>query len=81
MNENTYDVEAPVDIEDMEIDGRIYDLYDKYCHGFMSRRDFLKRASAITVAGVSGLTSAHPQMMLFSETANLNPLGQRQDAE
>ena len=33
-----------VDSEDLEIDQRIYDLYDKYCHGFMDRREFLKRA-------------------------------------
>jgi carboxymethylenebutenolidase len=50
--------ESDVDIEDLEIDPRIYDLYDRYCHGFISRREFLKRAGAITVAGVSGLTMA-----------------------
>jgi len=58
MSANLIDSEPPCDIEDLEIDPRIYDLYDQYCHGFMSRRDFLKRASAITVAGVSGLTMA-----------------------
>jgi len=58
MGDTQFAVEAPTDIEDLEIDARIYDLYDQYCHGFMSRRDFLKRASAITVAGVSGLTMA-----------------------
>ena len=47
-----------VDIEDLEIDKSIYDLYDQYCHGFISRREFLKRAGGITIAGVSGLTMA-----------------------
>ncbi|MEL6264967.1 MAG: dienelactone hydrolase family protein [Pseudomonadota bacterium] len=41
------------------IDPRIYDLYHEYCHGRMERRDFLRRASAITVAGgITGLAMA-----------------------
>lgn len=51
-------LEAKVDVEDLEIDERIYEYYDLYCHGFITRREFLKRASVITVAGVSGLTMA-----------------------
>ncbi len=35
------------------IDQRIFDLYDEYCHGRIDRREFLKRASALTVAGGS----------------------------
>ena len=31
-----------------EIDPRVFDLYDEYCHGRIDRREFLKRASAIT---------------------------------
>lgn len=34
-----------------EIDKKVYELYDEYCHSTMKRRDFLKRASLITVAG------------------------------
>lgn len=63
--------EAEHDIENLEIDKEIYDLYDQYCHGFMSRRDFLKRASAITVAGVSGLTMAQA---LFPRYANAHTI-------
>ena len=33
------------------IDPRIYALYDEYCHGRIDRREFMKRASALTVAG------------------------------
>lgn len=44
---------------DPKIDARIYKLYDEYCHSQMGRRDFLKRAGALTVAGgVSGLAMA-----------------------
>ena len=42
-----------------QIDPRIFDLYDEYCHGKMERREFLARAGAITIAGgLSGLAMA-----------------------
>ncbi|MFM1816054.1 MAG: hypothetical protein RLZ98_2749 [Pseudomonadota bacterium] len=45
--------------ERIEIDPRIFDLYDEYCHSStMDRRDFLNRAAAITVIGGSGLAMA-----------------------
>ncbi len=66
------DAENSVDIEDLEIDSRIYDLYDKYCHGFMSRRDFLKKASAITVAGVSGLTMAQALFPRYAQAQTIS---------
>lgn len=34
-----------------DIDRRVFALYDDYCHGHMDRREFLKRASAISVIG------------------------------
>jgi carboxymethylenebutenolidase len=33
------------------IDDRIYDLYDRYCHSGMERREFLRRAAALGVVG------------------------------
>lgn len=41
-----------------QIDPRIYDLYDEYCHGPMTRREFLDKAATITVVGGSGLAMA-----------------------
>jgi carboxymethylenebutenolidase len=38
------------------IDPVVYDLYDTYCHSNMGRREFLRRASALGVAG--GLSMA-----------------------
>lgn len=35
----------------IEIDQRVFDLYDEYCHGGMDRRTFLSRAAAVTVGG------------------------------
>lgn len=51
----------------IDIDQQIYDLYDEYCHGQMSRREFLSRASAITVAGVSGLAMAQALLPRYAE--------------
>lgn len=39
-------------VTQIEIDKRIFELYDEYCHSTtMSRRDFLARAAVITVGG------------------------------
>jgi carboxymethylenebutenolidase len=45
-------------ITQLEIDQRVYDLYDEYCHGQMDRREFLRRAAAISVVGGSALMMA-----------------------
>jgi len=73
--------ESEVDIEDLEIDPRIYDLYDRYCHGYISRRDFLKRASAITVAGVSGLTMAQALFPRYALAQTISFTDERMKAQ
>ena len=45
---------APV-LTQQEIDQRVLDLYDEYCHGGIDRRGFLQRAALIT----GGLAMAH----------------------
>jgi carboxymethylenebutenolidase len=52
---------------EIDIDKQIYDLYDEYCHGYMDRREFLNRASAITVAGISGLAMAQALLPRYAE--------------
>ncbi len=54
-------------IKSNDIDKRVYDLYDEYCHGFIDRREFLSRASALTVAGVSGLAMAQALLPRYAE--------------
>jgi carboxymethylenebutenolidase len=39
--------ETAAPLTQIEIDQRVFDLYDEYCHGRMERRDFLARAAAI----------------------------------
>ncbi|NNE67599.1 MAG: dienelactone hydrolase family protein [Pyrinomonadaceae bacterium] len=42
-----------------KIDPRVFKLYDEYCHSDMGRREFFKRAGAISVVGgASGLAMA-----------------------
>ncbi len=36
-----------------EIDQRVFDLYDEYCHGRIDRREFLRRATALGVAALA----------------------------
>ena len=32
---------APATVTQLEIDQRVFDLYDEYCHGRIDRREFL----------------------------------------
>jgi carboxymethylenebutenolidase len=45
--------EAPKPLTQIEIDQRVFDLYDEYCHGYIDRREFLSRAAAVTVGGLA----------------------------
>jgi carboxymethylenebutenolidase len=56
-----------VDVTAEEIDPRIYDLYDRYCHSDMDRREFLSRAAAIAVIGGSGLAMAQALLPRYAE--------------
>jgi len=59
-------------IDPKDIDRRIYDLYDEYCHTEMSRRDFLQKASAMTIAGVSGLAMAQALLPRYAEAQTIS---------
>ena len=50
---------------------RVFDLYDEYCHGRIDRREFLSRASAITVAGISGLAMAQALLPQYARADHL----------
>ena len=45
----------------MQIDSRIYDLYDEYCHGRIDRREFLIRAAALTAGGLAMAQALFPR--------------------
>lgn len=50
-----------------EIDDRVYDLYDRYCHGRIDRRQFFERAAALTIGGVSALAMARSLLPRYAE--------------
>jgi len=54
------------------IDQQVYDLYDEYCHGDMDRREFLNRAAAITIAGVSGLAMAQALLPRYAQAQTIS---------
>lgn len=45
--------EAPQPLTQAEIDQRVFDLYDEYCHGRIDRRAFLQRAAVVTIGGLA----------------------------
>jgi carboxymethylenebutenolidase len=40
-------------ITQQEIDQRVFDLYDEYCHGAIDRRAFLQQAAVVAVGGLA----------------------------
>lgn len=58
--------------EQQKIDPRVFDLYDEYCHGRIDRREFLGRAAAITVGGVSALWMAQALLPRYAEAQTIS---------
>nr|MDJ0611952.1 dienelactone hydrolase family protein [Kiloniellales bacterium] len=59
------------------IDKRVFDLYDAYCHGRIDRREFLGRASAITIGGVSALAMAEALLPNYAKAQVISFTDQR----
>ena len=54
------------------IDQQVFDLYDEYCHGYIDRREFLNRAAALTIAGVSALAMAQALLPRYAEAQTIS---------
>ena len=50
-------------VTQLEIDQRVFDLYDEYCHGGIDRREFLARAALV----VGGLAMAQALLPRYAE--------------
>src|SRR5687767_2472835 len=64
---------APTPITQLEIDQRIFDLYDEYCHGGIDRREFLARSAALVAGGLvmaQALLPRYAQAQTISFTDN-----------
>jgi carboxymethylenebutenolidase len=55
---------APAPVTQLQIDQRIFDLYDEYCHGRIDRREFLMRASVLVVGGLAMAQALLPRYAL-----------------
>ena len=61
------------DVDSDQIHPQVYDLYDQYCHSDMDRREFLKRAAALSVVGaVSGLAMAQALLPRYAEAQTVS---------
>jgi len=67
---------APV-LTQSEIDARVFDLYDEYCHGHIDRREFLQRAGALTIGGVSALAMAQALLPRYALAQTISFTDQR----
>jgi len=67
---------APV-LTQTEIDQRVLDLYDEYCHGRIDRREFLQRAGALTIGGVSALAMAQALLPRYALAQTISFTDQR----
>ncbi|HYE90083.1 MAG TPA: dienelactone hydrolase family protein [Terriglobales bacterium] len=61
------------ELTQLEIDQRVYDLYDEYCHGRIDRREFLQRASVLTVGGLAMAHALLPQYALAQTISFTDP--------
>jgi carboxymethylenebutenolidase len=58
-------------LTDQEAEQRIFDLYDEYCHGSIDRREFLRRAGSLTIAGVSALAFAQTLLPRYARAQTI----------
>jgi carboxymethylenebutenolidase len=56
--------EAAPPLTQGEIDRRVFELYDEYCHGRIDRREFLQRAGAVTIGGLAMAQALLPRYAL-----------------
>ena len=68
---------VPQGITQLEIDQRVYDLYDEYCHGRIDRREFLSRAASIVMVGGTGLAMAQALLPRYAQAQTISFTDQR----
>jgi len=64
-------------ITQLEIDQRVFDLYDEYCHGRIDRREFLSRAASIAMLGGTGLAMAQALLPRYALAQTISFTDQR----
>ncbi|MEK6246434.1 MAG: dienelactone hydrolase family protein [Pseudomonadota bacterium] len=65
-------------VTQLEIDQRVFELYDEYCHGRIDRREFLLRASALVVGGLAMAQALLPR---YAQAQTISFTDQRMKAQ
>jgi carboxymethylenebutenolidase len=65
------------DSQSMQFPPAVMSLFDKYVHGLISRREFIDRASAIAVAGLSGAALLDALNPKFADAQQVAPTDAR----
>jgi len=60
-------------VTQVEIDQRVFDLYDEYCHGRIDRREFLLRAAALIAGGLAMAQALLPRYALAQTISFTDP--------
>lgn len=55
-----------------KIDPRVIHLYDEYCHGDIDRREFFRRAGALTIGGVTALSMAQALLPQYAQAQTVS---------
>jgi carboxymethylenebutenolidase len=55
---------APAPVTQLQIDQRVFDLYDEYCHGRIDRREFLARSAVLVAGGLAMAQALLPRYAL-----------------
>lgn len=59
-------------VTQIQIDQRVYDLYDEYCHGKIDRREYLKRAGALAALGIPALAMATSLLPQYAKAQTIS---------
>jgi carboxymethylenebutenolidase len=51
---------------------RVFQLYDQYCHGEINRREFFKRAAALSIGGLSALSIAESLLPNYAKAQQIS---------
>jgi carboxymethylenebutenolidase len=55
-----------------KVDQKMFDLYDEYCHGFIDRREFFRRAAGMALGSLSALVIAETLLPRYAEAQTIS---------
>jgi carboxymethylenebutenolidase len=62
----------PKNLSQQEIDKQVFELYDEYCHGYIDRREFMRRAGSLSVVGASALAMAEAVLPQYAKAQTIS---------